>query len=280
MEGPNQAIRVAAVIRRTFRIYVDQAPVLMPAAAVVFAISGVLGSVLIASSPGLASLALVIRVLALALFTGMIVELVADVQDGRRDTDVARLLQAVRPVLGRLILVGLAIVFVVGLLLTVGVLSVLALAIGSALKGGNDAAGTIVGGAVGVLLFLIPALYLLTVWSVAIPIVVLERPGGLLALGRSRALVRGNGWRVFWVNLLLVILLGVAGAAVGLLAYSASASLGLVVTVVVGVLTAPISALAEAVLYFELRAARDRGEADHVQETGAFQAGPFPPAAP
>ena len=136
MEGPNQAIRVAAVIRRTFRIYVDQAPVLMPAAAVVFAISGVLGSVLIASSPGLASLALVIRVLALALFTGMIVELVADVQDGRRDTDVARLLQAVRPVLGRLILVGLAIVFVVGLLLTVGVLSVLALAIGSALKGG------------------------------------------------------------------------------------------------------------------------------------------------
>lgn len=128
------------------------------------------------------------------------------------------------------------------------------------------------------MLFLIPALYLLTVWSVAIPIVVLERPGGLLALGRSRALVRGNGWRVFWVNLLLVILLGVAGAAVGLLAYSASASLGLVVTVVVGVLTAPISALAEAVLYFELRAAR--GEADHVQETGAFQAGPFPPAAP
>lgn len=279
MEGPNQAIRVGAVIRRTFRIYVDQAPVLMPAAAVVFAISGVFASILMASSPGLASLALVIRVLALALFTGMIVKLVADVQDGRRDTDVARLLQAVRPVLGRLILVGLAIVFVVGLLLTVGVVSVFALAIGSGLHG-ESAASTIVGAAVGVLFFLIPALYLSTVWSVAIPVVVLESPGGLLALGRSRALVRGNGWRVFVVNLLLVILLSVAGAAVGLLAYSASAGLGLVVTVVVGVLAAPISALAEAVLYFELLAVHTRGDADHVQETGPFQAGPFPPAAP
>ena len=36
----NNAIDVGAVIRRTFQIYVDQASVLMPAAAVVFVIAG------------------------------------------------------------------------------------------------------------------------------------------------------------------------------------------------------------------------------------------------
>jgi hypothetical protein len=33
-------------------------------------------------------------------------------------------------------------------------------------------------------------MYLLTVWSVIVPVVVLERPGGLRALGRSSDLVR------------------------------------------------------------------------------------------
>ena len=51
----NEGIDVGAIIRRTFQIYVDQAPVLMPAAAVVFAISGIFGVLLIAASPGLAS---------------------------------------------------------------------------------------------------------------------------------------------------------------------------------------------------------------------------------
>ena len=40
------------------------------------------------------------------LFTGMVVELVADVQDGRRDATAGQLLQAATPVLGQLILVG------------------------------------------------------------------------------------------------------------------------------------------------------------------------------
>jgi hypothetical protein len=259
MESANQAIRVSTVARLTFRIYVDQAPILMPLAAVFFAITGVLGSVLIASSSGVASFVPVINVLAFALFTGMIVELVADVREGRRAADVARLLLAVRPVFGRLILVGFAIVLGVGLLLSVG---------------------ATVGGVVGVVLVLIPALYLLTVWSVAIPVVMLEGVGGLSALGRSRALVRGNGWQAFGVNLLLVILPSVASAAVGLLAYSAGAAPGLVMTVVVGILATPISALAEAVLYLELRAARERGDSDREREAGPCQAGPFPPAAP
>jgi hypothetical protein len=103
----NSKVDVGTVLRRTFEIYVDQASVLMPAAAVVFVISGIFGVLLIAASPALAIVAFVVSLIASTLFTGMIVELVADVQDGRRDASPGQLLRAASPVLGQLILVGI-----------------------------------------------------------------------------------------------------------------------------------------------------------------------------
>src|SRR2546427_1893494 len=99
---------VGAVIRSVLRIYVDQAPVLMPAAAVVFVLTGILAAVLIAASPALALVGLIVSLAATWVFTGMVVELVADVQDGRRDSSPGELLRAVAPVVGRLILVAVA----------------------------------------------------------------------------------------------------------------------------------------------------------------------------
>jgi hypothetical protein len=245
--APRSQIDVGAIIRRTFQIYVDQASVLMPAAAVVFAISGVFGVLLIAASSGLAFIALIVSLLATTLFTGMVVELVADVQDGRRDASAGQLLRAVTPVLGQLILVGI----VAG----IGIL-------------------------IGFVLIVVPGLILATLWSVAAPVVVLERPGGLRALGRSRELVRGNGWNVFAVILLLVILVGVVGSGIEVAADAAGTGVGLVVRVVVGILTAPISALAAAVLYFDLRKAHAGEAVEGPDLSGPFQSGPFPPAAP
>ncbi len=216
MDNP---VDVGAVLRRTFEIYVDQAAVLMPAAAVVVGIAVILGAILIAASPGLAFIAAILSLVATTLFTGMVVELVADIRDGRRDSSVAQLLQAVTPVLGQLVLVAIA--------AGVGIL-------------------------IGFVLLIVPGLILATLWAVAAPVVVLERPGGLRALGRSRELVRGNGWNVFAVILLLVILVGLLSGAIGFAAESAGAGVGLIARVVIGVLTAPISALAAAVLYFDL----------------------------
>jgi hypothetical protein len=220
----NTPINVGAVIDRVFAIYVDQASVLMPAAAVVFVLSGILTSVIVAAAPGLTLLAVLISLVATTLFTGMVVQLVADVRDGHRDTGARQLLQSVTPVLGQLILVGI----VVG----IGVL-------------------------IGFILIIVPGLFLLTIWSVSAPVVVLERPGGLRALGRSRELVRGNGWRVFGVVLVFFLLVVGVGMTLELLAAALSTGAGIVVTVVVGVLTAPLSALAAAVLYFELRRPRE-----------------------
>ncbi len=213
-------VDVGGVIRSTFEIYRDQFPVLIPAAAVVFVITGILSALLIAASPGLGLVALILTLIATTLFTGMVVELVADVQDGRRDATAGQLLQAAMPVIGQLILVGI----VAGIAIVVGFI-----------------------------LLVVPGLILITIWSVAAPVVVLERPGGLRALGRSRELVRGDGWNVFAVILLMIVLVGVVSSGLQLAADAANGAFGLGVRVVLGILTAPISALATAVLYFQLR---------------------------
>jgi hypothetical protein len=215
---------VGGVIRRVFDIYVDQASVLMPAAAVVFVFTGIISALLVATSAGLALVAVLISLVAITLFTGMVVELVADVQDGRRDASAGQLLQAVTPVLGQLILVGIV-------------------------------AG--IGIVVGFILIIVPGLILITIWSVAAPVVVLERPGVFAALTRSRELVRGNGWQVFGVILVLYILVGAVSIIIEGIADSAGSGAGIVVRVIVGVLTAPLSALAASVLYFELRGRSD-----------------------
>jgi hypothetical protein len=215
-----RSIDIGSVISRTFSIYVDQASVLLPAAAAVFVVIGIISALLVVIAPVLAILAFVVILVGTTLFTGMVVELVADVQDGRRDATVGQLLQAVTPVIGQLILVGII-------------------------------AG--IGIAIGFVLIIIPGLILITIWSVAAPVVVLERPGALKALGRSRELVRGNGWQVFGVIVVLVIGVGIVAAIIQAIGDSGGTGVGIVVRVIVQIFTAPLSALAASVLYFELR---------------------------
>jgi hypothetical protein len=221
---------VGGVVGKVWRIYVDQAPVLMPAAAVVFVFTGIISTVLLRSGSGLGLLAELIGLIATWLFTGMVVGLVADVQDGRRDATASQLLRAVVPVLGSLILVAV----VAGILIVIGFV-----------------------------LVIVPGLILLTIWSVAVPAVVIERPAGLAALGRSRELVRGHGWQVFGVIILLYFLVLVVSVALQAAGDSLSTAAGIVIAVVVGVLTAPLPALAQSVLYFELLALR--GESRHAR---------------
>jgi hypothetical protein len=213
-------VDVGQVVRRVADIYVEQAPVLMPAAAVVFVFTGIIASLLVEANRGYELLALLIDLVATTIFTGMIVELVSDLRDGRRDASALSLLRAVGPVFSQLLLVAV-----------VAALGIIA----------------------GLVLFVVPGLFLITIWSVAAPVVVIERPAGLAALRRSRELVRGNGWPVFAVILLLTILVSALAIGIGVAAETAGSGAGLAARVVVGVLVAPISALSQAVLYFQLR---------------------------
>lgn len=216
----NRSIDIGSVISRTFKIYADQASVLLPAAAVVFVGVGIISALLVVIAPILSIVAFIVILVGTTLFTGMVVELVADVQDGRRDATVGQLIQAARPVIGKLILVGIV-------------------------------AG--VATAIGFVLIIIPGLILITIWAVFAPVIVLERPPGLGALGRSRELVHGNGWQVFGVIVVLVIGVGIVSAIIEAVGDSGGTAVGIVVRVIVQIFTAPLAALAASVLYFELR---------------------------
>jgi hypothetical protein len=208
-----------SVIHRSVNIYFDRASTLLPMAAVVFGITGVLDAILVAAGPGFVYLSFIVSDIAIALFTGLVVELVADAQGGRRDSSARSLVLTLAPTLPELLLVGL----IVG-----------------------------IGIFVGFILIVIPGVILATLWSVAAPVVVLERPGNLRALRRSRELVRGDGLNVFYVILVMVFLVGIVGSGIDLAASSMGTGLGVAVRIIVEIFTAPLSALAAVVLYFDL----------------------------
>ena len=213
------------VIGRAFTIYRDQIGVLLPAALVVFAVDALARWVF---DRGLLALVSVVVSLVLAtLYEGMVVQLVRDVQDGRRDNTVGELFGSVSPVLLPLIAVSIL-------------------------------AGLGIG--IGFVLLIVPGLILLTFWSVVAPVVVIERPGVFGAFGRSRELVRGYGWPVFGTVVLvflLVVAASIAAALIGLVLGDVGRT---VLSWIFDALTQPVAALTTSVLYFTLLQLHGAGE--------------------
>jgi hypothetical protein len=106
----------------------------------------------------------------------------------------------------------------------------------------------------GLVLLIVPGLYLLTIWAVIAPAIVIERRGIFDAFGRSRHLVSGNGWPVF--GTIIVAFLITVVASIVLTAIANSIADGPLVRIVfnalASTLTAPITALVASVLYFRL----------------------------
>jgi hypothetical protein len=212
-----QSISPGAVIARIWEIYRDQFSVLAVTALILYALQFVIFLVL-SSAAGIA-LAVVFWALSI-LYQGMVVKLVQDVQDGRRDHSVGQLLQSVEPVFWPL--VAVSILFGIGI-------------------------------GIGFVLLIVPGLILLTIWSVVAPVTVLERPGVFAAFGRSRELVRGNGWNVFGVIVVVFLTVAVISIAAGLIASGLGSVGRSLVQWAVNALLAPIPALGASVLYFALR---------------------------
>jgi hypothetical protein len=217
---------VGQTLSRIFGIYTDQAAVLLPVALAVFVVEAAIGAVLVSISLWLVVVAVLVQIVFSTLYAGMVVELVRDVQDGRRDHSVGQLFRAVTGVVLPLILAGL----LVGLIVAVGILALV-----------------------------VPGLIALTFLAVVAPAIVLERRGVVEALGRSRDLVKGNGMQVFAVILVVVLLTLVLGAIIGAIGGAAGTGGRIAADIVASTLTAPVGALAASVLYFELL--RTHGEA-------------------
>lgn len=249
--GPSpRPIDVSDIVARVFDTYSKTAGVLILGALVVFLPVALLTALL---GDGAASIVAALLSLVVSVwYSGMVVKTVQDVQDGRVDASLGELFGSVTPVLGQLLLLGIV----------AGFATVL-----------------------GFVLLIVPGLFLLTIWSVAAPVAVVEQPGVFAALGRSRALVAGNGWRVFGVIVAIFVVLFVLGIVVGLIgAVADSFILSVAVDLLINVLITPIYALAAAVLYFALREAHGDGAAAPGPSAGtdAFghQSGPSAPEAP
>ena len=119
---------------------------------------------------------------------------------------------------------------------------------------------------IGLVALIVPGLYLMTIWSVLIPVIVLERRSVMEAFGRSRELVKGHGWQVFGVLVLLfiaafVIQVLIAAILGGIFDSVFGFASGFLIT---SLLLAPLTALAASVIYFELKAIKG----EPVLETG------------
>jgi hypothetical protein len=111
--------------------------------------------------------------------------------------------------------------------------------------------------AFGFVLLILPGLFLLTIWAVIAPVIVVEKRRALDAFGRSRELVRGHGWTVFGIVLITGLLSGVATT----LLQAAFSFLPRFLEIFVGStiaqsVVAPFSAIAIAITYFRLRDAQ------------------------
>ncbi len=115
----------------------------------------------------------------------------------------------------------------------------------------------------GLVLLIVPGIIVMTLLWVAIPAVVVERPGVIKAMERSAELTKGNRWRVFGIIVILALINAgtnmivnvpfVVGGAptASMLAWNAGLS---------GILAALQTALAAVmatVVYYDLRAARE-----------------------
>lgn len=237
-------IDVGGVARRVFEIYRDNAAVLLPTAAVIFLLEAIITGLVLTGGFVLALVAWAVELVAITFYTGMVVALVRDIQDGRRDSSVGELFRFVAPVVLVLIAVGL-------------------------LRG--------IGTVVGLALLIVPGLFLLTIWAVAAPVVVLERSGVLSAFSRSWQLVRGNGWPVFGAIVLFFVIVLVVNALLAGIGAATGDVGGFIGSFVASVITAPLAALVSAVLYFNLRGLEEQSAGSPAPPD---RSEPAPPAAP
>lgn len=219
--NPAGRLSVGDVLNRVFALYKEHFGVLIPVAFWLFLVVSILGGVLSRTNYLALLIFFIVTFAAAILYQGMVVSLVHDVQDGRRDSSVGELFRSVSPVLGAL--VGASILYGFGV-------------------------------GIGFFLLIVPGCILLTIWAVIAPVIVIERKGALDSFGRSRELVRGNGWPVFGTVIVATLITVIVGAILGAIAEGIAGGpiLRIVFGALASTLTAPIGALVAAVLYYRL----------------------------
>jgi hypothetical protein len=161
-----------------------------------------------------------VEMIAAFLLQATLVKAVQDVRDGRADMSISETVSAAMPYLwivaAASILAGIAIT-------------------------------------IGLALLIVPGLYLITIWAVIVPVIVIERAGVFESFRRSRHLVRGNGWHVFGTLVVVFVIMLVVGIVLGIIfsALPRALNSGLS-TIISGTLVSPFLALVVTNVYYRL----------------------------
>ncbi|MBW3578720.1 MAG: hypothetical protein KY462_13465 [Actinobacteria bacterium] len=212
----------AGVIGEAVQLYKEHWQHLVSIALLVYLVIAILSLVATAALGILgAFLAGVLGIVGVFWLQGALVRAVEDIRDGRVDLSIGETFEGVKPHIGPI-------------------------------TGAGILAGIGIG--IGLLLLLIPGLYLITMWSVLIPVIVLERRGVADAFGRSRTLVSGHGWSVFGVIILAWLVLIVAELVIALItAPFGQTAGGFLSDLIGGTVASPFVALVWTLVYFRLR---------------------------
>jgi hypothetical protein len=108
--------------------------------------------------------------------------------------------------------------------------------------------------ALGLLMCIVPGVYVSVLYAVAVPVAVIERKGALDSMSQSRELARGHGWPILGLNLLFNFSF-VLIAGVGLALVSGSPGLAALWSVGTTILLSAVNSVLPSVMYFRLRAA-------------------------
>ena len=163
---------LSGVLNEAWQMYKTFARHLLAIAFVIYLAAAVIAALLgLAGGTVGAVLGSLVQIVAAFLLQATLVKAVQDVRDGRADMSIGDTVRAAVPYLG-------------------------------AVAGASILAGIAI--TIGLILIIVPGLYLITIWAVIVPVIVLEQSGAMASFGRSQRLVRGNGWHVFGTLVLVV----------------------------------------------------------------------------
>jgi hypothetical protein len=164
----------------------------------------------------------IVRFIAIFLVEAALVKAVQDIRDGRADLSLGETVSAATPSIGPI--VGASILAGIGIV-------------------------------IGLALLFAPGLFLITIWALIVPVIVIERAGVFDSFSRSQQLVQGYFWPVFGTLVLVFITWIVVSIVLGLILLALPVLLaGFLVTVVAGTLIAPFIALVVTLMFYRLLA--------------------------
>jgi hypothetical protein len=117
--------------------------------------------------------------------------------------------------------------------------------------------------------FIILAVMMLLMWSMGMPVCVVERLGPIRSLGRSRALTKGNRWKILGLLLLTLIIGAIVGAVLAaILALGPAGSFGAAATQTISLIWNAIwtayFAIVIVVTYHDLRVAKEGVDTEQI----------------